>query len=378
MQHSILPPHLTTHLAKSNPKFRAQLHQDMGIRHVRASLKSNADSGEIAVFDADSSMDLPPKKKAGQNLAQAQRIRRWAQITSEVMEVGDFPDGVVRYGVDYVNAFYDGQFLVFGMGDGEVFGDFTLGLDVFAHEFAHRLIDGGPKLEYFGQPGALNEHLADVIGVSVREKEASENKERGADTGFNWRIGAELFLDKKSALRDMKEPGSAYDNLALGKDPQVGHMDDYEDTFMDNGGVHINSGIPNRAFVLFAEALGGPVWEAPLRTWMRAANKANPQTDFKEFAKLTVEVAGKYEAEVTKAWADCGIEVGDGDTSSPTPTPENEPTPAPGDEKPTPTPTPEPTPAPEGEPTPAPGEEPAPKDGEDSEEKPKDGEEAKS
>ncbi|MER6605750.1 M4 family metallopeptidase [Streptomyces sp. NPDC000927] len=306
MRNHILPPHLTTHLAKTNPKFRAQLHRDMGIRHVRASLGTKSESGEIAVYDNDSSMSLPPKGKAPQNLPQARRIRKWAQVTSEVMEVGDFPDGVVRYGVDYVNAFYDGQYLVFGMGDGEIFGDFTLGLDVFAHEFGHKLIDHGPGLEYFGQSGALNEHLADVIGVCVRENEAHQS---GADNGYNWRIGAELFLDGKSALRDMKEPGTAYDNLALGKDPQVGHMDDYAETFMDNGGVHINSGIPNRAFALFAEALQKPTWEVPLRTWMRAANKSNPQTGFDEFANHTVETAGKYEAEAAKAWAECGIYV---------------------------------------------------------------------
>ncbi|MBD3004560.1 M4 family metallopeptidase [Streptomyces sp. 5-10] len=369
MQHSILPPHLTAHLAKTNPKFRSQLHQDMGIRHVRASLDSKSEPGEISVYDANSSMDLPPKKKAGQNLPQAQRVRKWAQVTSEVMEVGDFPDGVVRYGVDYVNAFYDGQFLVFGMGDGEVFGDFTLGLDVFAHEFGHKLIDGGPRLEYFGQPGALNEHLADVIGVSVREKEA---KEGGDDSGPNWRIGAELFLDGKSALRDMKDPGTAYDNLALGKDPQVGHMDDYEETFMDNGGVHINSGIPNRAFALFAELVDGPVWEAPLRTWMRAANKSKPQTNFEEFAKFTIEVAGKHEDKVAKAWSECGIEIG-GSTPTPAPAPAPEP-----DEKPEPTPSPngdstsEPTPEGEPESGEQPTSEPAP------EEKAKDGEDAKS
>ena len=59
----------------------------------------------------------------------------------------------------------------------------------------------------------------------------------------------------------MKAPGTAYDDPKLGKDPQPAHMDDYVDTFSDNGGVHINSGIPNKAFYLAATAIGGKAWE---------------------------------------------------------------------------------------------------------------------
>lgn len=306
MRNHILPPHLTSHLAQSNPKFAAQVKRDQGIRHVRAKLDTTRHTEGICVYDNNASMDLPPKTVAAEDLPQAKRIREWGKITSEVMEVAGFPDGVVRYGVDYVNAFYDGKYLVFGMGDGEIFADFSLGLDVFAHEFGHKLIDQGPRLEYFGQSGALNEHLSDVIGVSVREFEA---RRKDPSSGRNWRIGSELFLDGTSALRDMMEPGTAYDNEALGKDPQVGHMNDYIETFMDNGGVHINSGIPNRAFALFVESVDRNAWELPLRTWMRAANKANPRTDFNEFARYTVDVAGKYRPEVTKAWSDCGITV---------------------------------------------------------------------
>ena len=55
----------------------------------------------------------------------------------------------------------------------------------------------------------------------------------------------------------MENPGTAYDDPALGKDPQPAHMDDFVQTRDDNGGVHINSGIPNRAFVLAARAIGG-------------------------------------------------------------------------------------------------------------------------
>ncbi|MFZ8326814.1 M4 family metallopeptidase, partial [Staphylococcus aureus] len=73
-----------------------------------------------------------------------------------------------------------------------------------------------------------------------------------------WLIGAGIFAEavQGAALRSMSAPGTAYDDDVLGKDPQPGHMRDYVETSDDNGGVHINSGIPNRAFFLVASRLG--------------------------------------------------------------------------------------------------------------------------
>ena len=68
----------------------------------------------------------------------------------------------------------------------------------------------------------------------------------------------------------MKAPGTAYDDPLVGKDPQPGHMDDYVETIRDNGGVHINSGIPNHAFYLAATEIGGYAWEVAGRIWYEA------------------------------------------------------------------------------------------------------------
>ena len=71
-------------------------------------------------------------------------------------------------------------------------------------------------------------------------------------------------------LRSMSEPGTAYDDPQIGKDPQVGSMADYVNTDDDNGGVHINSGIPNRAFALAALEIGGASWEEAGKIWYDA------------------------------------------------------------------------------------------------------------
>lgn len=91
-------------------------------------------------------------------------------------------------------------------------------------------------------------------------------------------------------------------------------MDDYKTMFEDNGGVHIYSGIPNKAFYLACVAFGGYSWEKAGQIWWKTMNsgKIPPKCDFKEFAKATVEIArelhGKEGAQkVRKAWKDVGV-----------------------------------------------------------------------
>lgn len=153
----------------------------------------------------------------------------------------------VHYSRDYDNAFWDGRQMVLGDGDGVYFAGFTRSIDVVAHELAHGLTQYTAGLTYVGQPGALNESASDVWGAIVRQWTRDETVEQA-----DWLIGAELFTDRVEgrALRSMAEPGTAYDDPVLGRDPQPGHMDGYvvlpHDADNDNGGVHINSGIPTR------------------------------------------------------------------------------------------------------------------------------------
>ena len=164
----------------------------------------------------------------------------------------------MHYGVDYDNAFWDGERMVFGDGDGEVFVGFTASTTVIGHELAHGVVQYTANLEYQGQPGALNESIADVFGALTEQFLLEQSA-----TDATWLIGAEIFTDavQGKALRSMIEPGTAYDDDELGKDPQPAHMSGFVRTTEDNGGVHINSGIPNRAFALFAIDLGGNAWE---------------------------------------------------------------------------------------------------------------------
>ncbi|MGR4067433.1 M4 family metallopeptidase [Billgrantia sp. C5P2] len=196
----------------------------------------------------------------------------------------------VHYGRDYENAFWDGQQMVFGDGDGELFNRFTVALDIVAHELTHGVIQHEAALAYAGQSGALNESLCDVFGSLVRQYRLEQSVDEA-----DWLIGKGLFTERVAgrALRSMARPGTAYDDPLLGRDPQPDHMDAFVVTEADSGGVHINSGIPNRAFHLTAMALGGHAWERAGRIWYDTLvdRRLEQDSDFAAFATLTLDNA---------------------------------------------------------------------------------------
>jgi Zn-dependent metalloprotease len=223
--------------------------------------------------------------------------------------------GTVHYGSDYDNAFWDGSQMVFGDGDGTYFNRFTVAVDVIGHELTHGVTAHLANLEYSGQSGALNESLSDVFGSLV--KQSAADPAQTADDA-DWLIGAGLFTARVHgvAIRSMKAPGTAYDDPVLGKDPQPADMAHYVTTSSDDHGVHLNSGIPNRAFYLAAVGLGGRAWDGAGRIWYATASdgRLRPTATFADFADLTVDRAGAiFDAAaavtVADAWRQVGVEV---------------------------------------------------------------------
>jgi Zn-dependent metalloprotease len=231
-------------------------------------------------------------------------------IDDEGMEL----DGIVHYGQDYDNAFWDGRRMVFGDGDGQLFQRFTIALDVIGHELTHGVTEDEAHLNYWQQSGALNESISDVFGSLVKQYALRQTADQA-----DWLIGKGLLGPQVhgEALRSLKAPGTAYDDRLLGgKDPQPAHMRDYVHTVRDNGGVHTNSGIPNHAFYLAATALGGHAWEKAGRIWYEALRnpRLRPTAQFLTFARVTFAAArGLYgqgsteEQAVQEGWARVGI-----------------------------------------------------------------------
>jgi Zn-dependent metalloprotease len=211
----------------------------------------------------------------------------------------------VHYEQDYDNAFWDGTQLVFGDGDGEVFERFTKPIDVIGHELTHAVTQHTADLTYQGQSGALNESVSDVFGACIKQRYLGQDA-----ASADWLVAEGIFLPgiNGRALRSMSEPGTAYDDPAIGKDPQVGSMADYVETTDDSGGVHINSGIPNRAFVIAARAIGGESWSGAGRIWFATLTSGlDKDSDFATFARSTIAEAGEHAATVEDAWTQVGV-----------------------------------------------------------------------
>ena len=221
-------------------------------------------------------------------------------------------EGVVHFGHGYNNAFWNGARMIFGDGDGQAFVGFTQSLDVIGHELTHGVTEFTCNLEYHGQSGALNESMSDVFGTLVKQYKLQQTVDKA-----DWLIGAGILgpAINGKALRSMKDPGTAFEG-----DDQPGHMSGYvqlPDTDAgDNGGVHTNSGIPNRAFCLLACALEGHAWDAAGIIWYDTLLALKPASNFSDCANTSYHVAGqrfgagsREQNEVETAWSTVGIPI---------------------------------------------------------------------
>jgi len=239
----------------------------------------------------------------------------------------------VRFDVDFENAYWNGSQMVYGAPDKThpkiTLGNFAHVLDVIGHEMSHGVVQfTDAQFIYAGEPGALNESVADCFGVTIKHWHNNHSASKA-----DWTIGkGSILADSSIPLRDMSDPSRGYD-------PQPRHMKDYLKVPFniwftrrgDNGGVHKNSGIPNHAYYLLCTSLDGNSWDQPILIWyfsinpkkewklqtdlgkmVQVKNEIGRWTTFDLFGKRTVEVAGllytpAVQAAVLKAWQDVGV-----------------------------------------------------------------------
>lgn len=346
----ILPPYIVENIARNGtPEQRTialeTLATDQTIRALRATqapaapsrrrglLVSTATQKQRSIYDAHNTQTLPGtvvRTEGAPNTGDPavdeayDGLGATYDLYSDVYERNSIDDegmplnASVHFKNKYNNAFWDGQRMVFGDGDGDLFNRFTIAMDVIGHELTHGVTQDEAQLLYFFTPGALNESISDVFGSLVKQRVLHQTADQA-----DWLIGAGLFTPNVNgvALRSMKAPGTAYDDPVLGKDPQPAHMRDFVFTFADNGGVHINSGIPNHAFYLAATRIGGFAWEKAGLIWYETLR--DPQlrlySGFRAFARRTLANAGRLfgqgspeQQAVQASWRDVGISVSPG------------------------------------------------------------------
>jgi Zn-dependent metalloprotease len=217
---------------------------------------------------------------------------------------------VVHFGKAFNNAYWDGEKMTYGDGDGKIFSPLSQGLDVVGHEMTHGVTEHTAGLNYRSQSGALNESWSDVFGELIEQW--AENRQGFGSTdaaqSADWLIGEDVFTPgvDGDALRSMKAPGTAYKG-----DPQPGNMKDYKKMSGDNGGVHVNSGIPNKAAYEVGVRIGSEklakIWYTALTDYLK------PTASFDDAASATLAAAtklygaGAESQAILDAWKAVGI-----------------------------------------------------------------------
>jgi Zn-dependent metalloprotease len=334
----VIPPHILKRVAgqtnsEASENARATLEHMSELATGRAHTLLPLDEGAAPrderrrVYDAGHRFELPgePVISSGElRTEDVDALEAWygSGVTYDFFErvfgrrsidgQGMCLDSTVHYGTAFENALWNGRQMVYGDGDGRIFGRFTASVDVIAHELTHGITQHTAALGYSGQTGALNEHISDVFGIMVRQYTLGQSAEES-----DWLIGAHLFGPAADgcAVRSLALPGSAYDHPVLGCDPQPSHMLDYVYTSEDHGGVHINSGILNHGFYLAAMAVGGKTWEVLGRIWYAVlTGRLKPKSDFADFTRATIHVAGelyghgsRVQRRIVAAWTDVGL-----------------------------------------------------------------------
>lgn len=344
----IIPNRVFIQLAKKekNPKKRKQIldtiQESIRQRYKRSviynnrklfltSLRGVAGMERRWFYDCNNTWDFPQdptlkfEQKHSHDIPEIESIIAQVHV-SNMDEVYDFfrdvykrksfdkKSGTVKffshYGTNYDNAYWDGEQMVFGSG-GEYFNDLGASIGVVGHEFAHSIDQYDSNLRYEGEPGALSESFADVMACCIEQYVYNEWPDKA-----HWLIGKDLWKTEVvgpefKALRSMSDPGTAFPG-----DDQPSHMDNFYNGTDDNGGVHINSGIPNKAFYLFATSIGGKSWQNAGKIWYKAIGDqrlVKSDCTFKQFAKATLTISKRVDSNLTThlkdAWNAVGIMV---------------------------------------------------------------------
>jgi len=204
------------------------------------------------------------------------------------------------------NAFWSGAAMFYGNGD-VAFSPLAKALDVAGHEMSHGVIQNTANLEYVGQSGALNESYADVFGVMI-DRDDWQLAEDVANPAFF----------PTGAMRDLSNPNNGGNGP---NDPgwQPKHMNEYQNLPNtpegDNGGVHVNSGIPNKAFFLLATSIGKDkaeqIYYKALRDYLVKSSQFIDMRNAVEKAAGDLHGAGSPEVLAVRAAFD-GVGIGSG------------------------------------------------------------------
>jgi len=188
--------------------------------------------------------------------------------------------------------------------------------DIVYHEAPWPFIQKRWSFSYRGQEGALAQSYTDVLTSLVKQKKLGQTAQEAdwtiAPGAIAWITGNKIAMhDDLRPLVSLKAPGTAYDDKVVGKDPQPAHFSKLVVAEADNGGIHVNSGIPNKAFYEATIRIGS---EKAGKIWIESLSQFKAKTDILQAAKIihqaAVRLYGKDSGEekaVQQAWNAVGL-----------------------------------------------------------------------
>jgi thermolysin len=222
----------------------------------------------------------------------------------------------------FLNAFYAGNgVMVYGVGlptgvtlGGQTVDFFSGALDIVTHELTHGVTEFSSNLVYQDESGALNEAFSDMMATGA---EFFFQRPGTGPLQADYTIGEDIIRPR--GIRSLENPGL------------FGDPDHYSRRFTgeeDNGGVHINSAIPNQAFYLAIEGgtnrtsgqsvqgVGAANREQIEKVFYRAFTQLLPSNaTFSTARAATVQsardlygAASAAERAVAQAWSAVGVE----------------------------------------------------------------------
>jgi Zn-dependent metalloprotease len=317
----IVPPHIekrvehrsrdpmASNASNVSSELRRRRNEIIKLPHIkpRGGIKTSSEVADNQdIFTAQRTYNLPGWKVA--NVAtDAEKYVITKQCWDNTQEILEYYRDIVGFdlvdslngqvkstlevGEKYNNAFFTGEQMAYGDGDGIHFKEFCWDQTVVCHELGHGVVNGTVPLVYKNHSGALNESYADIFSVCFMHYKAKKSfKDLTKD---DWMIGERCVVGQ-GALRSFTKTPSRSPYHPLGPDTEPRHIKHRYRGSEDNGGVHINSGIINHAFYQVCKSLanykGGNTWEHPLQLWFSLLkNKTiSPKSNFAQFAKALI------------------------------------------------------------------------------------------
>jgi hypothetical protein len=286
-----------------------------------------ADGFECIIYDAKGGYNLPGLARISPgptDISLKQDLRSIYDFFLQVFDwklfdnKGNQLHSTYGYGKQCMNAYWNGSQVVLGSGSGTIgqskgaWVSFDRPDDVLAHELTHGIISQTSGLQYNDEPGALNEHLADVFGVLYQQYGRTPVNRK-----WSWSIGHNIFqlgkhsdeyiirpaervddpdqfppLKHFSTLRSLASPELTWPKQTV-RYPRPPRK--LAKLHYDNGGVHDYSGIGNLAFYTAATIAGDSPAHSIGKVWFRAMTDSRLRSDskFAHFAALTIDWADR-------------------------------------------------------------------------------------